>query len=329
VPPRAPYRPPFTLTPAFLSLTADISRLVGRVEGLPGSVPQPQLRRRNRIRTVQATLAIEGAGLDEPRVTAVLDGKRVLGGRQEIREVKNVAAAYDRVAKLDPSRAGDLLAAHAIVMGGLVPDAGRFRKGGVGIVQGERIAHMAPPPSQVPRLIEDLLDFVTRDRETHPILKAAITHYEIEFIHPFSDGNGRMGRLWEHRMLLDVHPVFAHVPVESVVRERQEGYYAALGESDRSGDAAPFLSFALTAMRDALAELVGELRPEAVTEETRLARAREHFGKREFSRGDYAKLFPSISMPTASRDLRAGVNEGALERRGDKATARYVFGTAR
>jgi Fic family protein len=239
VPPRAPYRPPFTLTPAFLSLTADISRLVGRVEGLPGSVPQPQLRRRNRIRTVQATLAIEGAGLDEPRVTAVLDGKRVLGGRQEIREVKNVAAAYDRVAKLDPSRAGDLLAAHAIVMGGLVPDAGRFRKGGVGIVQGERIAHMAPPPSQVPRLIEDLLDFVTRDRETHPILKAAITHYEIEFIHPFSDGNGRMGRLWEHRMLLDVHPVFAHVPVESVVRERQEGYYAALGASDRSADAAP------------------------------------------------------------------------------------------
>jgi Fic family protein len=192
-------------------------------------------------------------------------------------------------------------------------------------VQGKRIAHMAPPPSQVPRLVEDPLGFVKPDRDTHPILKATITHYEIEFIHPFSDGNGRVGRLWEHRMLLDVHPVFAHVPVESVVRERQQGTTprSATRTAPRTQR---LLSFSLMAMRDALAELVGELRPEPATAETRLARARSHFGKREFSRGHYVKLFPSISMATASRDLRAGVDEGALERHGDKATARYAFG---
>ncbi|MGO8999860.1 MAG: Fic family protein [Polyangiaceae bacterium] len=325
MPAAAVYRPPFTLTPALLSVCAEISRLVGRVEGLPSAAPQVQLRRRNRIRTVQATLAIEGAGLDEPLVTALLEGKRVVGGRQEIREVTNAIAAYERVTELDPSRVKDLLTAHEILMGGLVPDAGRLRKGGVGVVQGTRVAHVAPPPSQVQRLVEQLLGFVAEDRETLPIIKAAVTHYELEFIHPFSDGNGRIGRLWEHRMLLDVHPVFEHVPVESVVRSRQDAYYAALGEADRSGDATPFLLFSLAAMRDALTELLAELRPEPATAATRLERARSHFAKRDFSRADYARLFPSISAPTASRDLRAGVDDGVLIREGDKATARYAF----
>jgi Fic family protein len=156
-------------------------------------------------------------------------------------------------------------------------------------------------------------------------VKAAATHYELEFIHPFSDGNGRVGRLWEHRLLLDVHPVFEHVPVESVVRDRQDAYYTALGEADRAGDSAPFLVFSLTATRDALTELISELRPEPATAATRLARARAQFGKRAFSRGEYARLFPSISTATASRDLKAGVDEGALARTGDKATARYGF----
>ena len=275
---------------------------------------------------MQATLAIEGAGLGEPQVTAILEGKRVVGGRSEIREVENAIAAYERVPRLEPSRVKDLLLAHGLLMGGLVPDAGRLRKGGVGVVQGDRVAHMAPPPSQVGRLVEQLLlGFVGEDRETLPIVKAAVTHYELEFIHPFSDGNGRIGRLWEHRLLLDVHPVFEHVPVESVVRARQDAYYAALGEADRASNATPFLVFSLTAMRDALTELIGELRPEPATAATRLERGRSHFGARDFSRGEYGKLFPSISTATASRDLRAGVEDGTLQRMGDKATARYRF----
>ena len=313
------------LTPAIVSRLAEIERMLGRVEGLPSAVPQVLLRRRNRIRTVHATLAIEGAGLDEPQVTALVEGKRVIGGRQEIREVRNAIAAYEQAPRLDPRSVKDLLAAHAILMEGLVPDAGRLRKGGVGVVQGSRIAHVAPPPSQVHRLVEQLLGWVGADRETHAMLKAAITHYELEFIHPFSDGNGRLGRLWEHRLLLDVHPVFEHVPVESVVRARQEAYYAALGAADKAAEATPFLEFSLEAMRDAMSELLSELRPEPATAETRLERARGHFGKREFSRAEYVALFPAISAPTASRDLRAGVESGALRRSGDKATSTYVF----
>jgi Fic family protein len=323
--PAPTYRPPFTLTPELLTCCADIARLVGRVEALPNAVPQPKLRRRNRIRTVQATLAIEGAGLDEAGVTAVLDGKRVLGHRTEIHEVKNVLAAYERVARWDPGSTADLLAAHGVLMRGLLPDAGRLRRGDVGVVQGSRIAHVAPPASQVQRLVEQLLGFVRRDAATHVLVKAAVVHYELEFIHPFTDGNGRLGRLWQHRMLLDMHPVFEHVPVESIVRARQDGYYAALGESDRAGVANPFLTFALEATRDALAELLAELRPLVVTGTDRLDRAREVFARREFSRADYARLFPSLSMPTASRDLRAGVDAGRLVRRGDRATARYRF----
>jgi len=325
VPPKRLYRPPFTITPALFGVCLEITRLVGRVEGLPSATPQVKLRRRNRIRTVQATLAIEGAGLDEPQVTALFDGKRVIGGRSEVLEVKNAIAAYHKVATLRPGRVQDLLDAHATLMAGLTTDAGRFRKGGVGVMQGTRVAHMAPPATRVPHLVQDLLGFVARDHATDPLVKAAVCHYELEFIHPFSDGNGRIGRLWQHRILLDLHPVFEHVPVESVIRERQDAYYAALGESDRTGDATPFVLFALTATRDGLLELLSELRPEPATSATRLERARAHFAKREFSRADYAQLFPTISAPTASRDLRAGVDAGQLERRGDKATARYTF----
>lgn len=313
------------MTPELLTCCADIARLVGRVDALPNAVPQPKLRRRNRIRTVAATLAIEGAGLDATGVTAVLEGKRVLGDRTEIREVKNVIAAYDRVARWNPGRTANLLAAHGILMSGLVPDAGRLRRGDVGIVQGSRIAHVAPPASQVHRLVEQLLGFVRADGATHVLVKAAVVHYELEFIHPFTDGNGRLGRLWQHRLLLDMHPVFEHVPVESIVQARQPAYYAALGESDRAGVANPFLTFALEATRDALAELLAELRPQVPTASDRLDRAREVFGRREFSRADYARLFPSVSMPTASRNLRAGVDARRLTRSGDRATTRYRF----
>lgn len=319
------YRPPFTITPRVLDACAEILRLVGRIESLPDATPKVKLRRRNRVRTVHSTLAIEGAGLEEPQVTAILDGKRVVGGVTEIREVHNVIAAYEKVVTRKPGRIDDLLRAHRDLMTGLIPDAGRLRKGDVGVVQGTRIAHVAPPASQVPRLIEQLLSFVAGDREIHNLVKAAIAHYELEFIHPFSDGNGRIGRLWQHRLLLQVHPIFAHVPVESIVRQKQAAYYAVLGESDRAGEGTLFVEFALGSTLEALAEFVGEVRPETANSSTRLERAREHFRGEAFSRSDYAKLFLALSMPTASRDLRAGVDNGQLVRTGNQATARYRF----
>jgi Fic family protein len=325
VPRRPVYRPPFTLNAGVLTLATEVARLVGRIEGLPQSTPQVKLRRKNRIRTVQATLAIEGSALLEAQVTAIFEGRRVVGPRAEVREVKNAIAAYDRVLALDPGSVRALLHAHGLLMQGLVLDAGRFRAGGVGVVQGTHVAHMAPPASRVPHLVKDLLDFVAKNDEVHPLVKAAVTHYELEFIHPFTDGNGRIGRLWHHRILWSLHPVFEHVPVESVIAARQGAYYAALGEADRAGDATPFVLFSLAATRDALLELLAELRPEPMSAASRLERARAHFAGVEFSRAEYARLFPFLSAPTASRDLRAGVEGGVLVRTGDKATARYVF----
>jgi Fic family protein len=319
------YRPPFTLTSALLTLSAEIMQRVGRVEALPTATPQPKLRRKNRIRTVRATLAIEGNELAEPVVTALLDGKRVVAGKNEIREVQNAIAAYERASKWNPGRVDHLLAAHGVLLAGLAEDAGQFRSGGVGVLAGSRVAHVAPPAKRVRILVEQLLNFVAADREVRPLLKAALAHYELEFIHPFSDGNGRIGRLWQHRLLLEVHPLFAHVPVESIVHGRQNAYYTALSASDRAGEATGFLEFALAATRDALDELLVELRPEPATAASRLDRARTHFRRGEFSRADYSRLFPSLSTATASRDLRAGVDEGALSRSGDKATARYRF----
>jgi Fic family protein len=319
------YRPPFTVTSRVLSAAVAIGRLLGRIEALPSATPRVRLRRQNRVRTVQATLAIEGNVVDPDRVTALLDGKRVLGGRAEIREITNALRAYDAAPDFDSGRVADLLHAHRILMDGLASDAGRFRKKRVGVVQGNHVAHVAPPASQVPRLMGDLLQFVRADVDTLPLVKAAICHYEMEFIHPFSDGNGRIGRLWQHVILLAVHPVFEHVPVESVIRARQDAYYAALGASDRAGNATAFLEFAIDATHTALAELIAELRPERATKDTRLARARAHFSRGWFTRREYAALFPMLSAPTASRDLRSGLEALHLERHGDKATARYRF----
>lgn len=318
-------KPPFELTPAVLAAIAEIMRLVGRYEGSGAEAPQPRLRRENRIRTVRASVAIEGNTLAEEQVSAVLDGKRVVGPAREVHEVRNAIEAYALAPKLDPAREEHLLRAHRVLMSGLTPDAGRYRRKGVGVVQGSRVAHVAPPAGRVPGLVEDLLRWATTDRETHPAIKSAVLHYELEFIHAFTDGNGRVGRLWQHVALVRFHPAFEHVPVESVIHERQADYYRTLALSDRAGSATPFLEFALAASRDALAELVGALRPERASPESRLESARQSFARRDFSRKEYMAIHPNISTATASRDLALGVERRLLSKRGTKALARYRF----
>jgi len=319
------HRPPFELAPAVLAATAEIMRLVGRYEGSGAQAPQPRLRRENRIRTVRASVAIEGNTLPEEQVSAVLDGRRVVGPAREVREVRNAIEAYALAARLDSRREEHLLRAHRVLMAGLTPDAGCYRRKGVGVLQGSLVAHVAPPAARVPALVEDLLGWAKADRETHPAIKAAVLHYELEFIHPFSDGNGRVGRLWQHVALVRFHPAFEHVPVESVIHERQADYYRTLALSDRAGNATPFLEFALAATRDALAELVGAVRPERATPESRLESARLQFERRDFSRKEYMAVHPSISTATASRDLALGVERRMLRKRGTKALARYRF----
>ena len=248
------YQPPLTLTPRMLALVAGIAEQVGRLSaGQEAVALTQQLRRSNRIRSIQASLAIENNTLSVEQVTAVLDGKRVLGLPREIQEVRNAFAAYEAMSGWNPADRADLLAAHGRLLHGLIDDAGQLRCGSVGIYRGERLLHMAPPASRVAQLVDDLLGWLA-STELHPLLASCVFHYEFEFIHPFADGNGRMGRLWQTLILSRWRPVLAWLPVESVIRDRQDDYYAALAAADRAAEATPFVEFMLRALRQALTE---------------------------------------------------------------------------
>lgn len=247
------YQPPLTLTAQMLALVAEISEQVGRLTATRSEALTPQLRRGNRIRTIQASLAIENNTLSVEQVTALLDGKRVLGLPREIQEVRNAFAAYDALPGWQPQRQADLLAAHDLLMQGLIDDAGCYRQGGVGIYREGRLLHMAPPASRVAELMQDLLRWLGAS-DWHPLIVSCVFHYEFEFIHPFADGNGRMGRLWQTLILSLWRPVLAYLPVETVIRDQQEAYYAALAAADQAAEATPFVEFMLAALRQALQE---------------------------------------------------------------------------
>lgn len=317
--------PVFTLTPKVVSLASQVTQLVGRFEGLQISAPQLKLRRLNRARTVQGSTAIEGNTLSLDMVTAVLDGKPVLAPRREVLEVQNALAAYEKAPSFRPWVERDLLGAHALLMRGLISDPGRYRTRDVGVFRGRKVAHVAPPHRLVPRLVADLLAWGRRDADTPTVIKACIVHYELEFIHPFSDGNGRVGRLWQHVALLGFSRVFEFAPIESIVHARQAEYYRVLAESGRAGNCTPFVVFSLEAMGAALVELLENVRPEPQKVDDRLALARDTFKGRWFSRRDYLLLHRKLSTATASRDLKAGLEAGALRRRGDGRTTEYAF----
>lgn len=247
------YQPPLTLTSHMLALVAAIAEQVGRLTAREEAAMPPQLRRGNRIRSIQASLAIENNTLSVEQVTAVLDGKRVLGLPREIQEVRNAFAAYETMPGWNPASRADLLAAHGRLLHGLIDDAGHFRSGGVGIYRGEQLMHMAPPASRVAQLVDDLLGWMAAT-DVHPLLASCVFHYEFEFIHPFADGNGRMGRLWQTLILSRWRSVLAWLPVESVIRDRQDAYYAALSAADQAAEATPFVEFMLEALQQALAE---------------------------------------------------------------------------
>ena len=255
----APYTPPHTITPSILSLVAEIAGEVGRLGALSGTAHVPKLRRENRIRSIHASLAIENNTLSLDQVTAVISGKRVLGLPREIQEVKNAFAAYEAMPSWKPSNVKDLLAAHRLLMEGLVDDAGKFRSRSVGIAKGNRIVHLAPPADRVPGLMKDLLGWLKRT-DAHPLIAGCVFHYELEFIHPFADGNGRIGRLWQTVILSQWNALFAYLPVETVIRDRQAEYYKVLATCDKAGNSTAFIEFLLSALLTALRE-DGSLQP--------------------------------------------------------------------
>jgi Fic family protein len=221
-------RPPFEITPEILAWTAKIAQSCGLLEGLKFNLPQPELRRGNRIRAIQGSLAVEGNTLSLDQVTAVLAGKRVSGPRRDILEAANAGRAYDLLGGLDPFSERDFLRAHGVLMDGLDADAGRWRRGNVGIQKGKSISHLAPPPARVPGLMKELFRFMRREKRIPLDILSCVFHYESAFIHPFMDGNGRMARLWQSALLGRYHPAFAFVPVESMVKRHQRNYYKAL-----------------------------------------------------------------------------------------------------
>jgi Fic family protein len=247
----APYAPPLTLTPALLSQVAAIAEALGRWSARQDALPSPRLRRENRIHTIQASLAIEQNSLSLEQVTALFDGLRVIGPARDIQEVRNAITAYEALPRWDPANRPHLLEAHGLLMAGLIDAPGRFRNGGVGIYRGDQLVHMAPPAARVPDLVNDLLTWLAAST-WHPLLVSCVAHYELEFIHPFADGNGRLGRLWQTLILSRWNPLLAWLPIEEVIRSRQQGYYDSLGQADQQGDLAPFVAYQLEAFHDAL-----------------------------------------------------------------------------
>jgi len=242
------------MTDKMISLIAEISEQVGRITVLQEGTISPHLRRENRIRTIHSSLAIEHNSLSLEQVTAILDGKRILGKPNEIKEVQNAYEAYELILRLDPASVDDLLKAHKLMMNGFVPENGKFRSGGVGVFDGEVLIHMAPPAEFVPEHIHNLFAWYQQS-ELHPLIKSAVFHYEFEFIHPFADGNGRMGRMWHSLLLGKWKELFFWLPIEELIQSRQKEYYDALGVADKQADSAGFVELMLEIIRDSLTEV--------------------------------------------------------------------------
>ncbi len=240
------YQPPFDITPAILNQVSLISEKIGELQFRESQL-SPQLRKTNKIKTITGTLQIEGNTLTEAQVSAILDGKRVLGSARELAEVQGAIVAYEQLNQFEPVSIEALLKAHSLLMGDVLKNAGQFRSQSVGIHQGGQVIHVAPPAHQVSGLMADLLTWL-KQSEHHPLISSSVFHYEFEFIHPFMDGNGRMGRLWQTLILSRWKPMFQFLPLESIIRDHQKAYYEALAQADSDANATAFITFMLDAI---------------------------------------------------------------------------------
>ena len=289
------YQPPWTITPEILNQVAAISEAIGRLTvltdqakalrlrpsvapALPCARDIQGIRVHNRVRTIHSSLAIEGNTLSEAQITAILEGKRVIAPPHEVQEVKNALAAYDRFDTRKPSSEKELLEAHRILMSGLIDEAGSYRHGGVGVKAGSQVIHMAPPADRVPHLMADLFGWLAAT-DAYPLIASSVFHYEFmyrmygmrrrrgcrgtaEFVHPFADGNGRMRRRWQSLILARWNPLFADIPVESLIFEHQTEYYRAIQESTQKSDSAPFIAFILRMILDTVTSSAPQVNPQ-------------------------------------------------------------------
>ncbi|MCD7784635.1 MAG: Fic family protein [Oscillospiraceae bacterium] len=246
--------PPFEITPEMESAVDEIKGLIGVLDNSQKLSTNPTLRRANRIKTIYGSLAIEQNTLTLEGVTAVLNGKRVLAPPADIEEVRNAYEIYERLDELNPYSIDDLVKAHGVMMRGLISECRMFRTKPVGVVDKDgNIVHFGTLPQYVPEAVSNLLDWA-ENSGIDPIILGCVVHYELELIHPFLDGNGRIGRLWHTLILSKYNPLFAWLPVESVVHDRQVEYYEAINQSNVEGESTEFIKFMLSAIKDALKE---------------------------------------------------------------------------
>jgi Fic family protein len=312
--------PPYDLTNDIFRLVTKISEKLGEAKALHMDKPSPQLRKRNKIKTIHSSLKIEGNTLSEDQITAILENKPVIGSKQDILEVKNAIKVYESLDQYDPKSAKSFLLAHKTLMNGLIEKAGQYRTENVGVVQGDKVAHLAPTSSNVDYLMGELFKYLKTTNEL-TLIKSCVFHYEMEFIHPFLDGNGRMGRLWQKLILLKEYSVFEYLPFETLISDNQQAYYDALGKSDKAGNSTAFIEYMLTIIDASLDDLLSfSNRP--LKRSDRLTYFKS-LRKESFSRKDYMEVFKEISTATASRDLQEGVNLGVFKKEGDKRKTIY------
>ena len=312
--------PPYQITPEILKRITSISEKIGQIHANLLDKPSPKLRKENKIKTIHASLGIEGNTLTEEQITALIENKRIIGPKKDVNEVLNAIQVYNQMALFNPNSVKSFLSAHKMLMNGLIPDPGKFRNKGVGIMAGNKLAHMAPPAENVPYLMNDLFAYVKSSKEI-PLIKSCVFHYEMEFIHPFTDGNGRMGRLWQTRILMHEYPVFEFIPFENIIQKTQTLYYQALSKSDKAGNSSPFIEYMLGVIDEALNEIL-DFKPRTLSAKDRLAYFFE-IAEGEFSRKAYMNVFKNISSATASRDLKQGLELGLFEKQGDKTKTIY------
>ena len=311
-------KPPFEITNRMIDYVAEIAELVGRLAAVSSLSANPMLRRSNRIRTIHGSLAIEQNTLSLEQVTAVLNGKHVLAPPKDIAEVKNAYEIYERLDELDPYSVDDLLTAHGIMTRGLVEESGMFRTRPVGVVDSEgNVLHFGTLPQYVPALVMELLDW-TKNSEVHTFIRSCVFHYELEQIHPFADGNGRVGRRWHTLLLSKWNPTFAWLPVESIIHDRQQEYYDAINASNDAGESTIFIEFMLSAIKTSLIETIGVsdgMSDEKMDKATlRWNKIQEYLKTHDYIMNADVRELCGVSAATANRILAGLVTEGKLNK---------------
>jgi Fic family protein len=312
--------PPYEITSKILKLITSISQKIGEVNAKHLVRQNPKLRKQNQIKTIHSSLRIEGNTLSEEQITSIIENKRVFGPEKDIKEVLNALEVYKELKKFRYDSQKDFLRAHNLLMNELVLDPGKYRTKGVGIVKGSKVEHIAPPFSNLNYLMSNLFDYI-KDKSELTLIKSCVFHYEMEFIHPFMDGNGRMGRLWQTAILMSEYPIFEFLPFETLISKNQNDYYSALSTSDKEGKSTRFIEFMLNIIDQSFDELL-ENKTRKLNDTERLDIFLESYTEK-FTRKDYIKHHSEISTATASRDLKNGFENGLIEKFGDKKTTYY------